>query len=1062
MLSAGSRAWNWIVSKLRAIGVPKRAAPRLQETEYCYRTLVEGLPEFFWTSLPDGRCDFVSPSWLAYAGGVVRVEEPELLGHGWLSFLHPGDQERIRACWRSAVQSAADFDEEFRLRDGAGRHRWFRAVAQPVRDPDGRIVKWVGTCRDLHDIKLAQGLLHSNGQNFRQLADAIPDIVFTCGPEGEVDYYNRHWEPYAAMLFDEPEDCPGQRVIHPDDIHHCEEKWRQAVAAGEPYEVECRLRNSPGGPYRWHLGRCMALRDEGGEIVRWIGTYIDIDAQKTGEAKIASLNQALEQRVQERTAALSASEERYRLLVDGIRDYAILMLDAEGRVASWTRSAERLKGYSAEEILGKPFTCFYTAADRERGYPQEVLRQASECGHFEDEGWRVRKDGSLFWASVMVTALRGESGRLTGFSKITHDLTLRKESQEKLRKTEALFRAILELAPDAVLIADEQGKIVLVSAQAEQLFGYPRQELIGQPVELLMPVAKRGGHERNRKKYASDPQLRQMGAGLELAGLRKDGVEFPVEISLSAIKTEGGSWVAAAVRDITERKKVEQQFIRARQHAEEANRAKSGFVAAVSHEIRTPMNSILGMADLLSESDLNPEQKQYVEIFRRAGSNLLILIDDILDLSKLEAGHFELERVAFDLEDVVDEALELAGAKAQPKGLLLRRVSPPLPNRLIGDPTRLRQVLINLLGNAVKFTEGGEIVLTIRPSARPGEFEFAVSDTGIGIDEEKLRMIFDDFTQADSTTSRKYGGTGLGLGISKRLVERMGGSLSVTSAPGEGSVFRFSVMLEPAPNRESDARQPRMGMRESGRAREAQKPLRILLADDSPDNRLLIQCYLKGSPHRLIFAEDGRQAVSAFQAGGFDLILMDIQMPGMDGLDATRAIREIERTEGSARIPIVALTANARAEDVELSGQAGCDAHLSKPISKARLLTSLDGFSAMVPDFDPEPPPGLENLIPGYLASRLEDLKELRSRAAAGDFARVRYLAHNIKGTGTAYGFRGLTEVAEKMVRSAEAADAAAVTLQIAHLADYLAGLPSAWFAGANPADAGNTERQLA
>jgi len=471
---------------------------------------------------------------------------------------------------------------------------------------------------------------------------------------------------------------------------------------------------------------------------------------------------------------------------------------------------------------------------------------------------------------------------------------------------------------------------------------------------------------------------------------------------------------------------------------------------------------------------------QYVEVFRRAGANLLILINDILDLSKIEAGHLELENVDFDLEDVVDQAIELTGVKTRAKGIvLMSHLAPGLATALVGDPTRLRQVLINLLGNAVKFTEAGEVLLTVQnhASGNPGEIAFAISDTGIGIQPDKMEAIFDSFTQADPSITRKYGGTGLGLEISRRLVECMGGSLTGTSSIGQGSTFRFNAQFEPGSQTERktpidvtdfhgrrilviddsatnrfilgetlnawgiesaefgapaealaslsaaiaasrpyslvlvDSEMPGMDGFETTarikqvapdlpvvmftsdvrpgdvlRRREAGlsgyavkpvkrgevlrliceamqprnaaerlipgsanrndtapvKPLRILIAEDSADNRLLVQVYLKGSPHQLTFAEDGQVAVDRFAPGSFDLILMDMQMPVMDGYTASAELRRRGLT-----LPIIALTAHAMAEDRDKCLAAGCSGYLTKPIDEEKLLKTIHGETTM-------------------------------------------------------------------------------------------------------------------
>ena len=401
-----------------------------------------------------------------------------------------------------------------------------------------------------------------------------------------------------------------------------------------------------------------------------------------------------------------------------------------------------------------------------------------------------------------------------------------------------------------------------------------------------------------------------------------------------------------SIRYALERGRILRELRDATALAQSLNLAKSAFLASMSHEIRTPMNAILGMADMLLESPLSAGQKQYLDVIRRAGSGLLSLINGILDLSKIEAGQLVLECVAFDLEDVARQAVELTAMKAQAKGIgMLSHLALGVATALMGDPTRLRQILINLLGNAVKFTDAGEVVLTVRNSAsgKPGQIEFTVSDTGIGIPPCKLETIFDEFAQADASTTRKYGGTGLGLGISRRLVEAMGGSLTATSEPGRGSTFSFTVQFDPRPANTSEVRLHAAPSPHRAAA-ESVRPAKILVGDDSPDSRLLVEAYLRASPYLLTFEEDGKAVVDRFAASDFDLILMDVHMPVMDGLAATRAIRVLERESGAAPIPIVALTADASLQDIERSANAGCNAHLSKPISKVEVLCAIEKF----------------------------------------------------------------------------------------------------------------------
>jgi signal transduction histidine kinase/two-component SAPR family response regulator len=669
--------------------------------------------------------------------------------------------------------------------------------------------------------------------------------------------------------------------------------------------------------------------------------------------------------------------------------------------------------------------------------------------------------------------------------------------------------------------------------------------------------------------------------GVDVTATKAGAADYLVKGELTAALLE------RSIRYAVERGRTLKALRDASELAQSLNLAKSAFLAAMSHEMRTPMNAILGMADMLWESPLNPEQMQYVEVFRRAGSGLLLLINDILDLSKIEAGHLELEHVEFDLEEVMDSAIELTAVKAHAKGIeLLSHLSPGATTSLMGDPTRLRQVLINLLGNAVKFTDAGEVVLTVRnhESGKAGQMEFTVSDTGIGIPSDKLETIFDNFTQADASTTRKYGGTGLGLGISQRLAQTMGGRVTVTSSVGKGSTFRFTAQFDPGPENtrkaraalgdlrgkrvilidanatncfilretlqawglESDAfhvptealarlpeamagkqpyslavidsgmpgmdgfeaaaeirriagglpivmltsdarpgdttrrvkaglsgyavkpvarahllrlvcdaletregREPHAAGSVDRQTGEPVKPARILVGEDSPDNRLLVQVYLRGSPYQLTFEEDGKAVVDRFATSDFDLILMDVRMPVMDGLAATRAIRALERERGAPSIPIIALTANASLPAIEMSRDAGCNAHLSKPISKLELLSAIEKYRRPLKPVEaaqsgsPKPiaiemPAGLEDIVPGYLANRKKEVLEMIQLLAATDFARLSVLGHNLKGTGGGYGFPHLTRLGAALEQSAKQADCNTLRNQVAELGDYL------------------------
>ena len=542
---------------------------------------------------------------------------------------------------------------------------------------------------------------------------------------------------------------------------------------------------------------------------------------------------------------------------------------------------------------------------------------------------------------------------------------------------------------------------------------------------------------------------------------QNDGADAEYHLLAQAMTSSGRHFLAIERAEATFNEHQQLQFLahdmqmrhetieKLNREVERATQAKSDFLASMSHEIRTPLNAILGMADLLAETELSAEQRRYVEVFQRAGGNLLGLINDILDLSKVEAGHMELEAVDFELADVLTRVLELTRVRAGKKGLSVNAsIAPGLPPMLVGDPLRLRQVLLNLLGNGMKFTDSGRLDVEVSQNLEdrtPGSLLFRVRDTGIGIPADKLDSIFENFSQADSSTTRKYGGTGLGLAISKRLVALMGGRIWVESVVGQGSIFCFTVKLGVSTQvpaaAETRAVIPELA---STAARH------ILLADDSEDNRFLIAEYLKHTPCVLDIAENGRIALDKMQANHYDLVLMDAHMPVMDGYTATRAMRAWEAVRGTPqpRLPILALTADAFKESVERSAAAGFQTHLTKPITKATLIEAIERYalrctrpaSTHTQPADPAPQldPAVAALAPRYLKNMRKEVGALQAAVGVEDFATIQRIGHNLHGTGGSFGFPRITELGAAMEQAAKDRAIEPIRQALASLAEYL------------------------
>lgn len=633
---------------------------------------------------------------------------------------------------------------------------------------------------------------------------------------------------------------------------------------------------------------------------------------------------------------LKESERKYRELAVQLPQ-TVFELDTSGNIVFINRFGSQVFGYNAQDLMvGLNILQLVAEDDKEKA--GEDIKLALQ-GNPQVREYRLqKKDGSTFPAIAYSIPVVKE-GRTVGIRGIFLDISERKRTELALKESENKFRGLAEKSLVGVYIIQDW-MFKYVNPRFAEMFGYNILEMIDKmgPKDIVLPDDWPKVEERLQKRLTGEIES----LSYEIRGLTKKGDLVYIEVFGSRTAYESRPAVVGTALDITEHKHIEADLIRAKEAAEAGARAKSEFLANMSHEIRTPMNAVIGMTSLVLETNLNREQREYLETIRYSGQALLTIINDILDFSKIERGRIELECQPLHLQSCIEEALNLILSQASEKGLKLHYSAEGfIPATVDGDASRIRQVLVNLLSNAVKFTERGEIDVRVAASELPNdsyEIHFSVRDTGIGISQETAGRLFQPFSQADASTSRKYGGTGLGLAVSKRLVELMGGRIWIVSEEGKGSTFHFTIHANASAGLPT-IEKPTLTRQDE--PKEA-KNLRILLAEDNPVNRRMALLMLRKLGYNADPVANGLEVLMTLERQSYDLILMDVQMPEMDGLEATK---EIHRRWSSGGPKIVALTANAIAGDREKCLEAGMDDYLCKPINLDDLKATLERAS---------------------------------------------------------------------------------------------------------------------
>jgi PAS domain S-box-containing protein len=742
-----------------------------------------------------------------------------------------------------------------------------------------------------------------------------------------------------------------------------------------------------------------------------------------------------------------------------------LSLGPNGKLLRVNDTALEWLGYRREELLGRSFSSLLDA-DAQEEFSLAFLAFVCGGGEARDmELTLVRKDGSTLPVLMGSAAVVAPDGTFLYTRSTFIDITERQAAARRLYDLNVRLRSALAASNEA----SERLRMTMAAArigtwELDVTTGWVDWSDNVRELLNLPPGEPRGTFSEFLSSVHPDDR----------AAAEALGFPDPYTVVYRVLLAGGGTrWlegkgrvfhdrdgrplrVTGTVMDVTPQKEASAQLRLARDEAESANRAKSDFLATMSHEIRTPLAGILGMAEILGRTDLDSSQRRHLTSLTRAAEGLLGLINGILDLSKVESGRMELERIPLRLEELAADVCGVLAPEATRKGLRLQWAPDPgLPPRVLGDPSRLRQVLLNLLGNAVKFTERGEVTLSARP-LEGGQVELKVQDTGVGIPANRLSKIFDPFAQASASTARTHGGTGLGLAISARLVEIMGGKLEVASEVGKGSTFWFAI---PLPVAEALPPTPPEAPRPTG----SRASLKVLVAEDNPVNRDVLLLMLQEMGCEAVVVADGAEAVEQMRAAEFDAVLMDVQMPGMDGLRATRLIRAREKGRGK-RTPIIAVTANAMQGERERCLGAGMDGYLTKPVRPEELAAVLQRPGLGTPGAAPEEAPNwmaglasmglgpeaIRRLARTFLDTVPPRLETLRESARSGDPSRLAQTAHSLKATLGAFGLREAADVlaaVEEKVRCGEPCGVPEIhrveemAAPLLHsLADYLGG----------------------
>jgi PAS domain S-box-containing protein len=856
--------------------------------------------------------------------------------------LFPEVPERWKEVHRRTLEGEIVRADEDRFVRVDGKVQWVRWETRPWHAANGAIGGIVIFAEEITERKLAAEALRESELRFRTMISAFPNLSYETNADGANIFTSDQWRAYTGMTAEESAGAGFIRAYYPDDAEDVMAQWSAAVRSSMSFERKCRIRAADGS-YRWFLNRALPGRDAEGRIVRWAGSLTDID----------DLIRA-EERVRE-------NELRFRTMVSAVPSLTFES-DVDGNNTFASDQWLAYTGMTAEETAGMGYARAFHPDDAE-----EVTARwfaAMRSGTLFESRHRIRAaDGSYHWFLCRALPARDAEGRIVRWAGSLVDIDDLVRADEALRESKERLAGIVSSAMDAIITVDEDQRIVLFNEAAERMFGCPAAEALGQPFNRFIPERFRDAHTKLVRRFGETGGASR--AMRSLTALRADGTEFPIEAAISKVEVGGRKLYTLIHRDITERKQAEaerEQLAReqvARAAAEAANRSKDEFLAMVSHELRSPLNAILGYTRMLRSGPVDREAiNNATAVVERSAKAQLQIIEDLLDSARIITGKLRVEPAPIDLVPALEAALDTVRSAAEAKGVSLVADFGPSPEQVLGDSTRLQQVVWNLLTNAVKFTpEGGRAEL--RMEGADDNVHITVSDNGKGIESEFLPFVFDRFRQADPSGARRYGGLGLGLSLVKHLVELHGGTITAASeGAGRGATFtvtlprRHPEFVAPPPPAVASREVRTEGAITLGAALSLEG-VSVLVVDDQEEARVILTQALGEYGAQVSAVSSGTEALALLSdpPGGRrpDALILDIAMPDEDGYTVLKKVRALEAEQGAAadRIPAIALTAYGRSEDRLRALHAGFHMHVAKPVEPAELAVVIASLTTM-------------------------------------------------------------------------------------------------------------------